>query len=1244
MYSNSCRRRRGAVLLLAVFLLSLCLGSFPALAQTVEQNVFDPVLNGDMSTVGNISITPNITSGDVYFESKVMFTGTDYKANLFRVRHNNNGSYGVYTPTILEFQDGKIYARNNYNTPEEVANVTYTADQWYTFKVLVKMGGQWGPAFDVWMDDGSGEKQIVWNRIVTGGTNFTNLGRVDFSAEQSTPFEYIKCYRLVEEGAPAVFLESPLPNQSFVVGEDIIPLSASASYGAGVEKVEFYADDTLIGTVTGEPYTYNWTDATVGTHTITAKAYGTDGSSAVSSPVTIHVQEPNARPVVEITAPANYTLFAPGEPVTITAEAADPDGTVQQVDFYQGMTKLESGALTQDGSTYSYTFTPENTGSSVITAVATDDRGKTGAGPSLQIEVGSSPLVEETFYSYDFNDYTAVDQTKGPSKFGAWATSGGGVAPDGLMSGVAAPDKPEWGNCIRLDSGFGAQLALPVPNPTSGIIAAEGDFRFTGTDVNRTLLHPRYTSSASTIAQVLSTSGNNFVTKGGDFKETQTGYKFTENEWYHIRALIDLDNHAYAVEIDGETVVRMAQISYGELFNAVNLFGLGQTNGDGSVYIDNLKISRRAAPSVTASISEPYSGKIVQAGTDVTITSLASTTDGSITKVEYYNGDAYIGESATSPYTFVWEDVPAGEHQLTAKAYSSTGVTGTSNVTTLVSRAVVLPSIFGSDMILQQNMPIKVWGTGIDGDTVTVSFNGEEKSAPVSGGEWAVELSPLAADNKTQYTMLIESALHGDVNTFTNIMMGEVWVCSGQSNMERTMYSDGEAAVEMPKANYPNIRLFSQSANPSTTEQIDVKNGGWAVCSPNTVGSFSAVGYYFGRDIHLSQDVPVGLISATVGGTQVASWVSKEALSSNSALASYKNSTASQTGNRIQNGLYNGMIAPLMPLSVKGVIWYQGESDVYYGNLYTELLTTLITSWRSEWGNEDLEFHVVQLPNYNDTNASARYDLVRASQFEVSQTLDKVGLAVTLDVGDSNDIHPLYKQPVGKRLALSARYLTYGEDIEVYQGPVFKSMEKGDGTLTIDFYHTGTGLKTDDAQAPACFEVSGTDGVFYPAEAVIQDGKIVVSSPSVADPVTVRYAYGNDPQVNLYNSADLPAAPFLETYVPSQEGVLAASEGVVYRDAQGAETDTITAGGTVEVTVTVTNHTEELSDAVVVLTLSEDSRLVGSEMKETKRISAGGSREITLSLKVPDNAENLTASAFAWDSLLTMRPLSAVIQ
>lgn len=220
-------------------------------------------------------------------------------------------------------------------------------------------------------------------------------------------------------------------------------------------------------------------------------------------------------------------------------------------------------------------------------------------------------------------------------------------------------------------------------------------------------------------------------------------------------------------------------------------------------------------------------------------------------------------------------------------------------------------------------------------------------------------------------------------------MMGEVWVCSGQSNMERTMYSDGEAAVEMPKANYPNIRLFSQSANPSETEQIDVKNGGWAVCSPNTVGSFSAVGYYFGRDIHLSQDVPVGLISATVGGTQVASWVSEEALSSNSALASYKNSTASQTGNRIQNGLYNGMIAPLMPLSVKGVIWYQGRVRRLLRQPVHRTAFNTDYKLAQRVGQRGSRVPRGPAPELQRHKRVARYDLVRASQFEVSQTLDQ---------------------------------------------------------------------------------------------------------------------------------------------------------------------------------------------------------------------------------------------------------------
>lgn len=1237
-------RRAWTFLLLTVFFLTACLGSVPAVAQTVAQDVFAPVLNGDVSTVGNLMITPNITSGEVYLEAKIQFTTLDSTVELFRVRHNNNGSYGAYTPVLLKFENGKAYARNNYNAVAEIANFTYTTGKWYTFKAQVIMGGQWGPAYNIWADDGTGYKQLVYKNIVTGGQNFTNLGRVDFSATASTPFEYIKCYRLVEEGAPVVFLKSPIANQSFVFGEDAITLTAEASYVSGIEKIEFYDGATLLDTVSTAPYSSAWTDAAIGKHTLTAKAYGTDGTVGESPAVNIEVTAPNARPAVNITAPANGTLVAPDTPVTITADVTDPDGSIKKVEFYCGTEKLGETAAPDSGSTYSYTFTPKAAGSFVLAAVATDDRNLTGGSQLVQMEVGTASLVTESLYSYNFNDYTAAMGKDAPKKFGAWIVAGTTPDLDGKMGGVAAPDKPEWGNCIKLVSGFGAQIGMPSPYPTSGIVVSEGDFRFEGTGVTRSLFHPRYTSSASTIAQVLSTSGNSFQTKGGNFVETPTGYKFKENQWYHIKVMVDLDSHTYAVEVDGETIVKMAQISYGTDFNTIAKIGLGQANGNGALYIDNLEVSRTSAPLVNVSITAPYNNQVVQAGTDVTLTSMASATSGTVSKVEYYNGETLLGEAISAPYTYVWRDVPAGEHHLTAKAYASGGISSISNAVKLDSRPVVLPSVFGSDMILQQNMPIQVWGTGVEGDTITATFNNEERQGVVKDGKWSIAFSPVAADNSTKYTMTVTGSTSGYTTTFDNIMMGEVWVCSGQSNMERTMYSDGESAAEMPKANYPNIRLFFQDANPSAAEQVDVKNGNWKVCSPSTVGGFSAVGYYYGREIHLSQNVPVGLISATVGGTQVASWVSKEALSSNPALASYKNSTASQTGNRLQNGLYNGMIAPLTPMRVKGVIWYQGESDVYYNTLYTELLTTLITSWRSDWGIPDMPFHVVQLPNYGDANPASRWDLVRESQYQVSQTLDNVGIAITLDVGNSADVHPLYKQQVGKRLALSARKRTYGEEIDLYQGPIFKSMEKSGNKLTVDFYFKGDGLKTSDSLAPACFEISGADGTFYPAAAVIENDKIVLTSTNVADPTAVRYAYGNDPHVNLYNSAGLPAAPFLQTYAPAEEGVCVTADGLVYKDAQGGIVSAPTAGGSVEVTVMLTNHTPELAQAVVLLHLEKDGRLTGIRSEQKTGITPGGQRSVTVSLPLPSNISGVHVKALVWDSLSAMRPLTAVIQ
>ena len=1227
-------KRKGAFLLLVTFVLTMCITAVPVFAQEVEQNIFEPLLNGDVQNLGNIELKSTITSGEVYFEAKIKLTGTDHVVDLFKIRNRlSSGGYSVSTPTIAKFQNGKLYARDGW-TEKEVPNATYKADTWYIVKVKVTMVNKWGyPVFSVWFgEEGAELKQYVYDYVVTGGLEFTTLGRIDFSAGASTPFEYVKGYRLVDASAPSVFMNTPTSNQDFIFGEDTVTLSAEASYTDGIEKVEFYEGTTKIGEATTAPYSYIWADAPVGSHSVTAKAYAVGGGTADSSAVTFTVSAPNVRPVVNITSPLDHHLMGVGQTVPIIVEATDPDGEIVSVDFYCGTTKLETVTKPIDG-TYSGTFAPLEPGTYVVTAIATDDRGGIMGGQSLQIEVGDAPLGEDIFYQYAFDDYTGTGK---PSGLNVDLTGGS-------ASAVPAPNKPEWGNCVKLDNKFSVSIHMPTPNPNSGIIVAEGDFMFEGFGNRRTLFHPRYTSSAAHIAQILSTEGNKFITKDGSFTERDTSMRIKENEWYHIKTIVDLDNHTYAVEINGQTVARMAQISYGQAFNAINMFNIQQKE-DGctdTLYIDNLKVSRRAEASVTTSISQPYSGKTVQAGKDVTFKSIANTPEGTVSKVEYYNGDTLLYTATASPYTFVWENIPAGTHSITAKSYSTTGITGTSNPVVINAERYVIPSVFGSGMILQQNMPIRVFGSGLDGEVFSVEFNGETKQTTAVNGEWMVEFDPLAADNKTTYTMKITAG--GDVIEYSNIMMGEVWLCGGQSNMEFTMYSDADKDTEVANANYPNLRLFTQSPNPIPEEDPDVRDGKWSVCSAGTVSAFSAVGYYFGRDLHKELDVPVGMICAAVGGTPMAAWLTDKALESREVLATYKNNSENNTGNTMQNGLYNGMVAPLVPFGMKGVIWYQGEADRWYDvPVYENLLGAMIDSYREVWGNDDLAFHFVQLPNYSE-QVGAKWPAVRDGQFKAAQTNDNVGVVVTLDVGDSYNLHPTKKQPVGQRLALSALKLTYGKDIDVYTGPVYKNMEKDGGKLIVDFYHKGSGLTTNNSAAPACFEISGADGVFYPATAVIENNKITVSSTNVSDPTAVRYAYSNDPRVNLFNAEGFPAAPFNEVYTPYEEGVVVHTDGIVYKDAQGGVTGAPSAGGSAEVTVTVTNNTPELAEAVAVLYLNQNGRLISVRTEEITRVTAGGRRTVTLSLPLPNSTGGLTAEALVWDSLAQMHPLTAVI-
>jgi len=620
------------------------------------------------------------------------------------------------------------------------------------------------------------------------------------------------------------------------------------------------------------------------------------------------------------------------------------------------------------------------------------------------------------------------------------------------------------------------------------------------------------------------------------------------------------------------------------------------------------------------------------------------------------------------------------------------------------TRANVTPNpLFTDNAVLQQGMSVPVWGTADPGERVAVEFAGQTVSATASAdGKWMVYLAPLKAGGP--FTLTISGKNRRNMN---NVLVGEVWVCSGQSNMERHLgLQSGQKPItdweqEVKDAKYPEIRQFYVTQKTSFTPAQTV-SGGWSVCSPDTVKDFTAVGYFFGRDLHQARHVPIGLIHSSWGGTPAEAWTSEAGLRTvpglAATLAEFKRSISDPEGARREfemrlenwfrandpgsaasqpwnapdldagswkqmtlpgywqdagepnlhgvvwfrktfelpdsvtnaeaeldvdkvddqdttwvngvrvgsmngydldrkypvpagvlkpgqnvvavrvldtggNGgiwgdqklqlvlktgtpteplnlagpwqyrvgvnlkdvpwppmsagrsasaptvLYNGMIAPLLPYAIRGVIWYQGEANVGRERQYRTLFPALIADWRQAWGEGDFPFLFVQIAPYRDMTPE-----IREAQLLSWQHTRNTAMAVTIDCGDADDIHPAHKQPVGARLALAARALGYGEKIE-YSGPVFESMKIKGSKAVLQFMHLGGGLVAKDGPLQG-FIMAGPDNFFHPAHAEIHGRTIVVTADAVSRPAVVRYGWANVPEGNLFNRAGLPASPF----------------------------------------------------------------------------------------------------------------------
>ncbi len=477
-----------------------------------------------------------------------------------------------------------------------------------------------------------------------------------------------------------------------------------------------------------------------------------------------------------------------------------------------------------------------------------------------------------------------------------------------------------------------------------------------------------------------------------------------------------------------------------------------------------------------------------------------------------------------------------------------------------------LPAIFTDHMVLQQGQQNRVWGWAGVGEKVTVSIHGQSQSTTAGAdGRWIVTLEPLPVGGP--HTLQVNDRKIEDV------LVGEVWVCSGQSNMQWSINASNDPDLEKLAANYPKIRLISLPHVGTQEPQSDFK-GAWQVCSPESVANFSAVGYFFGRQLHQTLDVPVGLINNAWGGSSCEAWVRRDLLKANeeaygplmarweeleqrasdpaeiakieaaikewriaaeAAKAEKKPIPAQPQDIRQQMGnqhrpanLYNGMIKPILGYGIRGAIWYQGESNAGRAYQYRELFPLMIQNWRDDWGQGDFPFYWVQLADYKAEQTlpgDSDWAELREAQTMTMAKLPKTGEAVIIDIGEGKDIHPKNKQDVGRRLARWALANEYGVSI-AHRSPRYKSMQVEGNKVTLTFDHVN-GFRTFDVAEAVGFTIAGEDRQWYWAEGKVTGANTIeVFATAVPKPVAVRYAWADNPVCNVFSNEGLPLTPF----------------------------------------------------------------------------------------------------------------------
>jgi len=490
----------------------------------------------------------------------------------------------------------------------------------------------------------------------------------------------------------------------------------------------------------------------------------------------------------------------------------------------------------------------------------------------------------------------------------------------------------------------------------------------------------------------------------------------------------------------------------------------------------------------------------------------------------------------------------------------------------LAHSELTLPHVISDNMVLQREMSVPIWGWAEATENITVTLSKDGEDGPVHAvstvadakGNWRIDLPSMQAGGP--YTLRLTAS---NMLELTNVLFGEVWVCSGQSNMEWPVRASKDSEAEIAAANYPSIRLFDVPRRPSGLLQKDVE-ADWYETTPEAIANFSAVAYFFGRKLYNNLNVPIGLINTSWGGTRIEPWTPPAGFASvptlesiseeiQEAHANYRQQlpqkmkeieawiagtrTALETDAPLTQmpdnkhplrhharptGLYNGMVHPLVPYAIRGAIWYQGESNLQDSMLYHEKMKALINGWREVWGQGDFPFYFVQLAPFNYGGwVENPFFLPQIWEAQTATlAVPRTGMAVTTDIGNLKDIHPRNKQEVGRRLALWALAKTYMREDVPYSGPLYKSMVVEGNTIRLSFDFVAGGLMARDEQPLTWFEIAGEDKQFIAAKATVDRDTIVVSSDTVANPISVRFGWHQSAEPNLVNKEGLPASPF----------------------------------------------------------------------------------------------------------------------